>query len=539
MRISDFEFKTKPYSQQERALLLSADKDGFALFMDMGTGKSKVVIDTAAYLYSNDLIDAVVVVAPNGVHRNWVLNELPVHMPDHVNYKAHFYQAAGGKKQQDEWAAVFKHSGLKVFCFNVESASNKKGQAELRTCVQTTRTLFVIDESQRIKTPGAKRTQFLVNLAKHAQYRRILSGSPITQSPLDLYAQFKFLDSTITGYSTFTAFRNHFAEIERRQTKKLDGRGRRIEYDHIVQYRNIDELERRVSPHCYRVLKSECLDLPDKVYERVYVDMTPEQKRVYKELMDKSVAALTDECSVDIPRELQGASNEQLMLFFATHKVTAKNAMVRLLRLQQVLCGSLPDDEGNVTVLPSNRLKLLQERISDIQGKIIIWARFRNDIALIKEQLMQEYGPQCLAEFHGGVGTAERMVGVRRFQNDPACRFFLANQHSGGTGLTLTQASDVIYYSNDFSSEARQQSEDRAHRIGQKNNVTYHDFICPDTVDEKILEALRDKKQTADAFDYASNDEDPHVMSALNDPANVDYAREAQACSMFEDDAWV
>lgn len=557
MLLTDFEFKTQPYEHQGKALLISAIREYFALFMDMGTGKTKVIIDTAAYLYSQDMIDTVVVVAPNGVHRNWVLNEIPVHMPDFVDYKAHFYQSTeGGKKQQQAWASVFKHTGLKFFCFNVESASNKKGQAELKTCVQTGRTLFVIDESQRIKTPGAKRTQFLVNLARHAKYRRILSGSPITQSPLDLYAQCKFLDPMITGYTTYTAFKSHFAVIEQRKSKHKTKTGREIYYDHIANYKNIDELERRVSPNCFRVLKSDCLDLPDKVYEKVYVDLTAEQKRVYKDLLDKSVAALTEECAIDIPREMQGASNDQLMLFYATSKVTAKNAMVKLLRLQQVLCGSLPDDEGNVTILDNNRLTILKDRISDIPGKVIIWARFRYDVRLIAEMLREEYGDDCLAEFHGAVNTTDRMEGVRRFQQDKDCRFFLANQHSGGTGLTLTAAQDVIYYSNDFSLEARLQSEDRAHRIGQKNNVTYHDFIASDTVDEKILEALQDKKATADAFNYEATTNigaDSYVAKPIQEALTVKFnasnTNTGSAISStemlrrseniaFEDDAW-
>jgi hypothetical protein len=551
LALSDFEFKTVPYNHQNDALLRSGDAEYYALFMDMGTGKTKVIIDTAAYMYAHDMIDAVVVVAPNGVHRNWVLNEIPVHMPDFIDCKAHYYQASGSKKQKQLWEKVFSHSGLKIFCFNVESASNKKGQAELRLCVQTGRVLFVVDESQRIKTPGAKRTQFLVNLARHAEFRRILSGSPITQSPLDLYAQCKFLEPTMTGYTTYTAFRSHFAEIEQRKSKHKTKQGRPIYYDHVARYKNIDELERRVSPHCFRVLKSECLDLPDKVYEKVYVEMTAEQKRVYKDLLDKSVAVLTEECSIDIPPELQGAPNEQIMLFFANSKITAKNAMVKILRLQQVLCGSLPDDEGNVTLLDNNRIKTLSELVSDIRGKVIIWARFRHDVAMIAEILREQYGEDCLAEFHGGVNTTDRMEGVRRFQQDDTCRFFLANQHSGGTGLTLTAASDVIYYSNDFSAEARWQSEDRAHRIGQKNNVTYHDMICEGTVDEKILEALQDKKQVAEEFNYS------HAMLEHEEQEQRDLVKERHATQSgrfdstkenksntpksgiaFEEDAW-
>ena len=531
MNLTDFEFKTEPYQHQRTALTLSADAEYFALFMDMGTGKTKVIIDTAAYMYSHDMIDAVVAVAPNGVHRNWVLNEIPVHMPDYIDYKAHWYQATGGgKKQKQLWESVFSHSGLRIFCFNVESASNKKGQAELRTCVQNGRVLFVIDESQRIKTPGAKRTQFLVNLARHAEFRRILSGSPITQSPLDLYAQCKFLEPTMTGYSNYTAFRNHFAEIEQRRT----GSNKRGFFEQVTGYKNIAELERKVAPHCFRVMKNDCLDLPDKVYEKVYVEMTAEQKRIYKQLLDESVAVLTEECSIDIPPELQGADNEQLMLFFADSKVTAKNAMVKLLRLQQVLSGSLPDDEGVVTLLQSNRLKILADLVSDIQGKVIIWARFRHDVAMIAEMLRAEYGENCLAEFHGGVNTTDRMDGVHRFQNHNKCRFFLANQHSGGTGLTLTAASDVIYYSNDFSAEARWQSEDRAHRIGQKNNVTYHDMVCEGTVDEKILEALQSKKQIAEDFNYGAVAEHGAKLVPDHNPDPLESGRGAFGPDAFE-----
>ena len=572
MNLSDFDFKTKPYDHQATALLKSADAVYYALFMDMGTGKTKVIIDTAAYLYSHDKIDAVVVVAPNGVHQNWVINELPVHMPDFVDYKAHYYQAASSssKRQLTEWAAVFKHPGLKIFCFNIESASNKKGQAELRLCVRTGRVLFVVDESQRIKTPGAKRTQFIVNLARHAAYRRILSGSPITQGPLDLYAQCKFLDPMITGYTTFAAFRSHFAVIEQRQSKHKTKKGKPIYYDHIANYKNIEELERRVSEYSFRVLKKDCLDLPDKVYEKVYVELTAEQKRIYKDLLDKSVAALKEDSMLDIPPELRGAPNEQIMLFFATSKVTAKNAMIKILRLQQVICGSLPDDDKNVTVLDNNRLKVLGELMEDISGKIIIWARFRYDLRMIAEMITEQYGAESLVQYHGGVKRSDRMENVRRFQHDKKCRFFLSQQHSGGTGLTLTAAHDVIYYSNDFSAEARWQSEDRAHRIGQKNNVTYHDLIARDTVDEKILQALQDKKAVADAFDYDAKQEldtwwqesgelseedwnnlyqasptgrqptEPNLQNIVPKTKEAAQIKKAFANSIaFEDDAWV
>jgi len=372
-------------------------------------------------------------------------------------------------------------------------------------------------------------------------YRRVLSGTPITQSPLDLYAQCKFLDPAMTGYSTYTAFRSHFAEIEQRKSKHKTKNGREIYYDHIARYKNIGELERKISAHCYRVKKEDCLDLPDKVYEKVYVELTAEQKRIYKQLLDKSVAVLKEESNLQIPPELQGADNDQLMLFFASSKVTAKNAMVKLLRLQQVICGSLPNDEKKITTLDNNRLRALEELIESIRGKIIIWARFRYDLSSITRMLKNQYGDDCVAEFHGGVNTTDRMEGVQRFQEDDTCRFFVAQQHSGGTGLTLTAASDVIYYSNDFSAEARWQSEDRAHRIGQKNNVTYHDMIALDTVDEKILEALQDKKAIADSFDY--NKTEFEDLPEWEQDQLLGEGFNPQKCNSvdtiaYEDDAW-
>lgn len=493
-----FNFKTKPFDHQLEVLKRSAITEAFALFMDMGTGKSKVIIDTANHLYEQGLIDAVVVCAPNGVHRNWVINEIPTHTPDHIEWVAAYYNAGAGKKEQQAWDKTFATPGLKWFCFNIESGSNKKGQDALSMCVKGARVLFVIDESQRIKSPGAKRTKFIVGLARHAAYRRILTGTPITQSPLDFYAQLKFLDPTICGFGTYTAFKSHHAIIEQRKTNS----NRRGSYDHIVGYRNIAELEQRVAPHCYRVKKTDCLDLPDKLYEKVYVQLTPEQKRIYNQLVKDSVAVLKEEFSENIPPELRHLSDEDLLLWFAESKLTTKNAMIKLLRLQQVVGGSVPDDDGNVTEVASNRLKTLLELVEDINGKVIIWARFRYDIQSIITSLTEAYGPEAVVAFYGDVSNADRMEAVQRFQSDPECRFFIGQQHSAGTGLTLTAATNAVYYSNDFSLEARLQSEDRCHRIGQYNKVTYFDMVAEGTVDEKILTALATKKTMAEGFNY-------------------------------------
>lgn len=521
-----FNFKTVPYEHQLEVLNLSYSRIFFALFMDMGTGKSKVIIDTANQLYAEGLLDAVVVLAPNGVHVNWVRNEIPAHTPDDLQYVAGYYKANGKKADKEQWNKVFTEEGLRWFCFNIETASNPKGQAALRTCVAGSRTLFVIDESQRFKTPGAKRTQFVIRLGRMAAFRRVLSGTPLTESPLDLYAQMKFLSATITGHTTNSSFKARYAITETRKMKNKAGK--EVYFEQVTGYKNIHELERNIAPHCFRVTKADCLDLPDKIYETVYVDMTREQSRIYKELLDRSVAILKETISIDIPPELKDAPADQLLLFYADSKISTKNAMVKLLRLQQVLTGSLPDDEKKLQIIDSNRLKILMELLSDINGKVIIWARFRYDLDLIANAIIKEYGADSLAQFHGGINTGERTEGVDRFQKDDTCRFFLAQQHSGGTGITLTAAATVIYYSNDFSLEARMQSEDRAHRIGQKNNVTYIDLVVADTVDEKILASLATKRKMAESFDYSGNTQaHSEEFHTIQDELNVN--REALA----------
>jgi SNF2 family DNA or RNA helicase len=490
-------FKTTPRAHQAKAFELSADRESFALFMEMGTGKTKIAIDTAAHLYSNGRIDAVVVLAPNGVHRNWVLNEIPLHCPDHTQPKAMYYTAQPKAAERKAWDELHQHQGLRFFCFNIESASNKKGQEAIRKLVSYLRVLLVVDESHRIKTPGAKRTKFLLGISRHAEYRRILTGTPLTQSPLDFYAQLKFLDPTITGFTTFTGFRNHFAVVERRRTNN----NRRGYYDHVVEYKNIDELEYMVAPHCFHVRKAECLDLPAKVYEKVYVELTPRQRALYEQLLQDSVAVLSN-TPIDVPEELQHMDNSALLLFYADQKVTAGNALTKILRLQQIVCGQVPHDKGEeVEELPSNRLKTLLDVLEDVQGKTIIWARFRSDLQNIAQSLREQYGDEAVVEYHGGISNDDRVQSIHAFQHGEA-RFFVSQQHSGGVGLTLTAATTVIYYSNDYSLEARLQSEDRAHRIGQRHTVTYIDLVAQGTIDEGILDALAEKRRMAEAFNY-------------------------------------
>jgi len=474
----DYDYKTEPFDHQRTVFHRSRDLNDFALLMGMGTGKTKVGIDTAAWLWARDKIMAVVVIAPNGVHRNWILREIPAHLPEWTNYRAAIWASTMKAAERKAIDALWKEGrGLRFISMNVEAfQSGMQGKAAkfLADVLNTFPTLLIIDESTVIKTPGVKRTKTLIQLGKRAKYRRIMTGTPITNGPLDAYAQFAFLNRDILGFDNFYSYKHHFAEW-RKETNHRQGQ----DYEALVAYRNLDELTEKIQAHSYRITKNECLDLPEKVYERRLVELTAEQRKLYNDIRRRNLYELGHE------------------------EITVQNVLTKLLRQQQVLGGFIPQVEhGPAKPLPgaNPRLDALLGIVSEANpdGKIIIWARFRAELAAIHERLRKEYGPKSVVSYHGGVDRHDRETNVDRFQNDPHCQFFVGQQHSGGYGLTLTAATTVIYYSNDFSLEARLQSEDRAHRIGQKNNVTYVDIEAEQTIDTKIITALRSKKNIAD-----------------------------------------
>lgn len=485
--------------------MLSRDKQLFALLMGMGTGKSKIIIDTAAWNYAKGRVTALVVIAPNGVHTNWVLNEVEAHMPDWIPHHAAYWRSGFKAKEKKAWNKLWnnKVDGLRVFTFNVEAFSSDKAKAELRKILNSFNCLLAIDEAHRIKTPGAKRTKALLNLGKHATMKRILTGTLLTNSPLDSYAPFKFLSPNIIGYNTFSGFKSHFSIIEKmtayNKVKQVNQ-----EYDHVVAYRNIPEIVKSVSPYTFFVRKEDCLDLPDKIYENIYVDLTTEQKKLYDQLILDGIAKIREQNpDTEVPEF--NSPDEELWWFIQQSMgatagiVKSENTLTTLLRLQQIIGGWVNDDLGELHELKSNRLKVLIDTIEGIEGSMIIWARFKPEMEAIATALRKVYGNDSVVEYHGSVDVSLRADNVKRFQ-DKSARFFVGNTHSGGIGLTLTAATTMIYYSNDFSYEARAQSEDRAHRIGQSHNVVYIDLIAMGTVDEKISKALAAKAKMAADF---------------------------------------
>ena len=462
-----YPFKTKPYEHQRQAWETSKDKSEYALFMEMGTGKSKVAIDTFSYLYDKGAIDSVLIIAPKGVYMNWINSELPAHLPDHIKCVIANWAASPKKKEKIllEKVATTIHD-LRILVMNVEAFSTTKGMKYAKKFVDLGSTMVIVDESTTIKNPTAMRTKNIIKVSVQAKYKRILTGEPVTRSPLDLYTQCQFLNPVILGFSSYYSFRNRYAIMINMS------KGTRS-FKQIVGYQRLEELSELVKSFSYRCKKEDCLTLPEKIYQYRFVELTAEQKTVYKELTEKAFA------------ELEGKP------------LTVQNVLTSMLRLHQITCGHFKSDDGTVTSIKNNRLNELMNVLSEAPDKVIIWASYVHDIQSICNSIKKEYGPDSYVAYYGAVTNDDRQVAVKRFQEDPNCRFFIGNPQTGGFGLTLTAASSVVYYSNSYNLEHRIQSEDRAHRIGQKNNVVYVDLICTGTVDERIVKSLRDKRQIA------------------------------------------
>ena len=458
-----YKFKTKPYEHQLEALEKAWNKETFAFFMEMGTGKTKVLIDNMSMLYDKGKINGALIIAPKGVVKTWYEQELPNHLPDHIENVSVLWQANITKGQQEKLETLFEiETALHILIMNVEAFSTEKGRKFAEKFLSCHESLMAIDESTTIKNPGAIRTKNILKMRPLTKYRRILTGSPVTKNPLDLYSQFDFLDPYHLDFHSYYAFRNRYAEMA-----TINARGRSIQV--VKKFRNLDELSESIKPYSYRVLKEHCLDLPPKNFIKRHIQLTKEQRTIYDQMKKNALAILNGK---------------------VTSTVTV---LTQLMRLHQITCGHFTADDDSVQEVKSNRVNELMDVLSETEGKAIIWAHYQHDIEKIIKCISDEYGPGSVVSYYGLTPQEERQDNIRKFQNDPDCRFLIGTPQTGGYGITLTQANTVIYYSNGYDLEKRLQSEDRAHRRGQKKSVTYVDLIAEDTVDEKIVKALRDK----------------------------------------------
>lgn len=545
-------FKTKPYKHQLKALKLSQDEKAYALLMEQGTGKSKVVIDTIAHLRRRGEIDVVLIIAPKGVAPGWLRQQFPEHMPDDVSYSIALWKSASNLTKmglRQLTGVLDRREGLRVFVMNVEAYGATKDAIDFAIDAldsATVASMIVVDESHRIKTPTAHTTKRVLNLRDRCEYRRILTGT-VGDKPFDLFSQFGFLDPEIIGVDNFTAFRNEYAEmmpansglmrhIIMRQKipmkwtgKYLDAAGDVVEKefdedgirckkqmapaylppivktdaDGRPKYKNLDKLRRLIEPHSYRVLKADCLDLPEKIYKRFYTELTQRQRKLYEEL-----------------RETQRIEWED-------GRISVFNKLTALLRRQQLICGYIGGIDGQIEeeLFPNwednPRICSLLDMIQDRPENefTIIWCRFIPDIKRVTEMLRDKFGLDCAVQFYGAVSDRDRLENVARFQGErqimnrkgevervepvpdkQRARFMVAQQHAGGVGQTWTAATLSVFYSNSFSLIDRLQAEDRPHRIGQRHVVEYMDIEAEESDDTMIIGSLVAKKDVADTL---------------------------------------
>ena len=460
-----YKYKSKPFAHQKKALEMSWNKEVFAYFMEMGTGKSKVLIDNIAMLYNAGKINGALIVAPKGVYKNWFDQEIPNHMPDYIQKKVGLWKT---KPDALDLKPLFATGAeLHILIMNVEAFSTKKGMQFAEKFLSSHNALMGIDESTTIKNPAAKRTKNIIYLKQFTKYRRILTGSPVTKSPLDLFTQCYFLDPYLLDQSSYYVFKTRYAVC-----RKINVSGRQVEI--VVGYRNLAELSEKLKPFSYRVLKDDCLDLPKKTFMKRTVELTDEQKKVYKQMKQEAIAFLNGKM------------------------VTSATVITQLMRLHQITCGHFKSNDGTVQDLKNNRITQLMDILDEVEGKAVIWAHYRHDIEKIVEAISKKYGENTVVTYYGDTTTNDRQKAIKKIQDkDSSVRFIIGTPQTGGYGITLTGASTMIYYSNGYDLEKRQQSEARIDRIGQEKPMTYIDIMAEDTIDDKIVKSLRNKVNIA------------------------------------------
>lgn len=480
-------YKTKPYAHQLQCLERFSNHAAFALTAEMGTGKTWIAMMDLAQHWLDGQCDAALVMAPNGVHDNWVRRELPKHMPEAIAWKALAWKP---KKSVQEALTEFckPTKPLRIFTMNWEAMSTEKGFEMAKAfCERAKRLAIICDESDEMKNPKAGRTKAMMRLRCYSEWRRILTGTPFDGTPFSAFSQYNFLDPKILNCTNYAAFKSRYAEMLKPGNPLLNAiikNGNLRFVPQVVEkdkhgrpkYRDLDKLSAILAPHTFRVLKKDCLDLPEKIYKTVSFDMTLAQWKVYRK-----------------------AEKENRLAYEGNDTPFARLTIAN--KLSQITSGYYlhPHSEEPVRIPGANpKLELLRERVRVLMEageSVIIWARYTVQILDIAKALTED--GHRVVTYYGDVDSETRSANIDAFERGEA-KVFIGNQQAGGTGITLVAASYVIYFSNNFRLRDRLQSEDRAHRIGQTKNVTYVNFIANETVDEEVVEALINKQEVSE-----------------------------------------
>jgi len=518
-----FNFKTTPYKHQLECFELSKDAPYWGILFEQRCGKTKVAIDTAAYQYHKGVIDALLIIAPNNVHVNWVRDELPTHMPDDVKPMVMLWQSnkMGLKYMQKQAQELLKHNGLAILAVNVDAIITPKLRDYLTEFFRARTVMTVIDESLDISAHDSKRTEIALKIGRRSRIRRILDGTPSDATPLGLYSQCDFLQPGLLGQTNFFAFKRRYAVLERRdvgQRNRMcpdcvngtpDGEvclrcagtgwvGNR-EIQTVTGYKNLPELNERLMNFCTRVTRAQCADLPPKIYQKEFFQLSPKQRKHYDELRD------------DARTEFQSGT------------VSVALALTRIMRLQQITSNHIPiggdfapcpqclgdgcehcldtgvvEEPRTVKVVDEEndpRADALERVVSKLDGQGIVWAKFKPDVDTAI-RVLKKLGKK-VGRYDGTTSVNERVLVKEAFQRGEI-DVIVGNSRAGGRGIDLSCANWMVYYSHDWSLRNRRQSEDRAQSLKKQESVLYVDLVAIDTVDEKILETLRHQKNFAD-----------------------------------------
>lgn len=473
----EYEHKTKPFAHQAEVFEQSRDLSSYALWWEQGTGKTKPMVDTAAWLFESGRVNGVLVLAPNLVHENW-LPEIDRHMPTNTRAKTRVlvYRTfeARRKSYPKTLASFSKHGGLAVLVMSYDGIMTEKGKKVAKKFLTSRACLYIADEVNRIKNPNAKTTKRVLASAKYPPYRRALTGTPIANAPFDIFAPVIFLKGRAFwrkhGVGSFASFKSYYGVWVQQYNKDQDQ-----EFKRCVDYKNLHELHEIFKQVGSRITKDVALpDLPPKLYSRRCFDFTPKQTKIYDRLKEEFIAEI--ESGVE---------------------TTAVFPTVRLLRFAQIASGYVPVDDGpTVDIDKKNpRLELLKQVVEDIPHRAIIWIRFRRDGDLICDALRGR-----VARCDGTVPQSQRQAELDKFLSGE-CQFLVANPAALREGVTLHcegECRTAIYYNNDFNLVNRLQSEDRIHRIGQPHSVHIIDIVAKTRpVDRAVLDKLLKKRNIA------------------------------------------
>lgn len=457
--------KTPYFDHQKHYLDNFWERKYYALFWEMGLGKTKAIIDNIAILRGDHLIDRVLVIAPKSVYHNWV-GEFEKHYPNPDDIVVCAY-GENSQFRKDFKSMLSQDKKLQVFLVNVEGMAYKAGSITDLFIAGSGNVMTVVDESSFIKDHKTKRSKKVAEIGKKSMYRRCLTGTPMTASPTDLWGQCKFLGKGITTHQTLASFKARYLEIEVQQY----GPGRA--YPKVVGYRNLEELSQICTIWSDARRKEDCLDLPDKLYMRREVELVGNQKTMYQ----------------SIARDHLFQMGEEL--------IEAPNAMSLFQKLSQIVCGQLKMEDGKYMTVDSKRMDVMREIIDELPDdeKVIVWCSFKEMQDVIHTYLCLHFNQSNVSGVFAHMNADQRQKEIDKFKTSG--RFLVSNPAVAGFGLTLTECKYAIYFNNSFKLEPRLQSEDRMHRIGQEHNVTYIDLYSPGTIEDRIMEIIESKKELA------------------------------------------